>query len=63
MGRSRAVKPTRAQKVLISAAGLVVRNWLVISDTEAELRLVSRRSGATRVIKKEPAGIEKRHGR
>ena len=54
MGRSRAVKPTRAQKVLISAAGLVVRNWLVISDTEAELRLVSRRSGATRVIKKGP---------
>ena len=54
MGRSGAVKPTRAQKVLISTAGLVVRNWLVISDTEAELRLVSRRSGATRVIKKGP---------
>ncbi len=52
MGRSRAVKPTRTQKVLISAAGLVVRNWLVISDTPTELRLVSRRSGATRVIKK-----------
>lgn len=54
MGRSRAVKPTRAQKVLISAAGLVVRSWLVISDTPEELRLVSRRSGATRVIKKGP---------
>lgn len=61
MGRSRAVKPTK--KVLISAAGLVVRNWLALSDTETELRLVSRRSGATRVIKKEPAGIEKRHRR
>lgn len=54
MGRSRATKPTRAQKALISAAGLVVRSWLVISDTPEELRLVSRRSGATRVIKKGP---------
>ena len=54
MGRSRAEKPTRAQKALISAAGLVVRSWLVISDTPEELRLVSRRSGATRVIKKGP---------
>ncbi len=52
MGRSRATKPTRAQKALISAAGLVVRSWLVISDTPEELRLVSRRSGETRVIKK-----------
>lgn len=63
MGRSKAVKPTRDQKALISAAGLEVRNWLVISDTPEELRLVSRRSGATRVIKKEPAGIGKRNGR
>ena len=54
MGRSRATKPTRAQKVLISAAGLVVRNWLVLSDTETELRLVSRRSGSTRIIRKGP---------
>lgn len=54
MGRSRAVKPTRAQKVLISAAGLEVRNWLVLEETPEGLRLVSRRSGATRVIKKGP---------
>ena len=54
MERSRAKKPTRAQKVLTSAAGLVVRNWLVISDTETELRLVSRGSGATRIIRKGP---------
>ena len=54
MGRSRATKPTRDQKTLISAAGLEVRSWLVISDTPEELWLVSRRSGATRVIKKAP---------
>ena len=54
MGRSRATKPTRDQKTLISAAGLEVRSWLVISDTPEELRLVSRRTGATRVIKKAP---------
>ena len=54
MGRSRSTKPTRDQKALISAAGLEVRSWLVISDTPEELRLVSRRSGETRVIKKGP---------
>ena len=54
MGRSRATKPTSDQKTLISAAGLEVRSWLVISDTPEELWLVSRRSGATRVIKKAP---------
>lgn len=52
MGRSRAVKPTRDQKALISAAGLEVRSWLVLAETPEELHLVSRRTGATRVIKK-----------
>lgn len=54
MGRSRAVKPTRDQKALISAAGLEVRSWLVLAETPEELHLVSRRTGATRVIKKAP---------
>ena len=54
MGRSRAVKPTRDQKALISAAGLEVRSWLVLAETPEELRLVSRRTGATRVTKKAP---------
>ena len=54
MGRRRAKKPTRDQKTLISAAGLEVRSWLVLAETPEELRLVSRRTGATRVIKKAP---------
>lgn len=54
MGRSRATRPTRDQKALIDSAGLEVRNWLVISDTPEELHLVSRRTGANRVIKKAP---------
>ena len=32
MGRSRAVKPTRDQKALISAAGLEVRSWSLLGD-------------------------------
>lgn len=54
MGRSRSTKPTRDQKALISAAGLEVRSWLVLAETPEELRLVSRRTGATRVIKMAP---------
>lgn len=52
MGKSRASKPTRAQKILMSNQGLVPKSWLVISDTEKELRLVSRGSGRSRTIKK-----------
>ena len=54
MGRSKAVKPTRDQKALIDSAGLEVRSWLVLAETPEEQRLVSRRTGATRVIKKAP---------
>lgn len=54
MGKNKAVKPTLAQKKLISAAGLVVRNWLVMLETDEELRLVSRSSGRFRSIKKSP---------
>lgn len=52
MGKSKAVKPTRDQKGIMQAAGLIWKNWLVISDTADELRVVSRRSGRTRVLKK-----------
>lgn len=52
MGRSRAMKPTRNQKVLMGKAGLVVNNWLVLAETKTELRLVSRGAGVRRTIKK-----------
>lgn len=54
MGKNKAVKPTLAQKKLISNAGLVARNWLVMNETEEELILVSRSSGRFRSIKKSP---------
>lgn len=60
MGKNKAVKPTLAQKKLISAAGLVVRNWLVMLETDEELRLVSRSSGRFRSIKKSPLPGSKR---
>lgn len=52
MGRSRAMKPTRNQKALMSKAGLAVNNWLVLEETKTELRLVSRGAGVRRTIKK-----------
>ena len=52
MGRSRAMKPTRNQKALMSKAGLVANNWLVLEETKTELRLVSRGAGVRRTIKK-----------
>ena len=46
------MKPTRSQKALMSKAGLVVNNWLVLEETKTELRLVSRGAGVWRTIKK-----------
>ena len=60
MGRSRAVRPTLAQKKLMAEAGLVPRNWLVLRDDATELRLVSRASGRSRSIKKSPSPASKR---
>ena len=52
MVKSKARKPMREQKKWISAAGLVVKNWLVLSDTPEEIKLVNRGSGRIRTIKK-----------
>ena len=52
MGKSKAVKPTRDQKGIMQAAGLIWKNWLVLSDTADELHVVSRGSEQTRVLKK-----------
>lgn len=60
MGRSRTMKPTREQKVLMSNAGLMVSNWLVLQETKTELRLVSRGAGISRTIKKDQHGGNRR---
>ena len=33
MGKNKAVKPTLAQKRIMSEAGLIANNWLVILET------------------------------
>ena len=60
MGKSRAKNPTLAQKKLISAAGLVARNWYVISETDTDLCLVHKGTGKSRKIKKEEKSHDKR---
>ncbi len=54
MGRSKARKPTLAQKKQMTAAGMIACNWLVIWENAEELRLVNRLSGTSRSIKKSP---------
>lgn len=52
MGKSNTTKPTRSQKILMDKSGLIVRNWLVLQETDSELKLVSRATGRSRTIKK-----------
>lgn len=54
MGRSRATMPTEEQRKLMASRGLVTGCWLVIKDSERELRLVHRFSGSTWKIRKRP---------
>jgi hypothetical protein len=52
MGKSRATKPTHDQKVVIATAGLIWQNWLVLSESDEELHIVSRGAGVSRTLKK-----------
>lgn len=60
MGKSKAAKPTCAQKILMAQNLLMPENYLVIKDTKEELVLVSRLFGKTRVIKKDPVAATTR---
>lgn len=53
MGKPRARNPTLAQKKIISAAGLIARNWYVVKETDEELHLVSKGTGRSRKVRKE----------
>lgn len=52
MGRPKPRKPTRDEKKLISAAGLIARNWHVLDDQEDKLHLINKGTGRSRYIKK-----------
>lgn len=53
MGKLRERNPTLAQKKIISAAGLIARNWYVVKETEEELHLVSKGTRRSRKDRKE----------
>lgn len=53
MGKPRTRNPTLAQKKIISAAGLIARNWYVVKETDKELHLVSKGTGRSRKVRKE----------
>jgi hypothetical protein len=57
MGKSKATKPTRDQKILMAKNRLLAENYLVIEDTKDELVLVNKLFGKTRVIKKDPVVV------
>lgn len=52
MGKSRATKPTRDQKAIIAAAGLDWLDWLVVSESDKALHIVSRSAGESRTLEK-----------
>ena len=60
MGKSKARNPIREEKELMSAAGLIVRNWYVLANTEEELLLVSKATGRSRKIRKEKLNVKTR---
>lgn len=45
-------KPTRAQKKIISTAGLDWHTWLVTNEDSSTLTLISKKSGMKKVIHK-----------
>lgn len=49
---SRAIKLTRAQKEILTRAGLMWRNWLFLKESEKELVIVNKSTGKVRKVKK-----------
>ena len=53
MGKTKVRKATYKQKKLMSAAGLIAKNWYVLKETDEALHLVSKGSGRSRKVYKE----------
>lgn len=47
---AKAKKPTNEQAMLIAKAGLMVKDWLVLRESETMMLLVHRTDGHTRKI-------------
>lgn len=43
-------KLTREQKIAVSAAGINVKNWMLVEQTEFYLKIIHKTSGKTRRI-------------
>lgn len=53
MSKTKKLKnPTRAQKIIMSAAGLDWKNWYVYDEDNISLTVVSKRSGRKRTLLK-----------
>ena len=53
MSKAKRVKnPTRAQKIIISAAGLDWKNWNVMEEDNLSITVISKKAGRRRVLLK-----------
>ena len=43
---------SQVERAIIMAAGLIWQNWLVLSESDEELHIVSRGAGVSRTLKK-----------
>lgn len=50
MKKARGILPTRRQKEMMSKAGLIPDNWLVIVETDVKLQVRNKRTGQNRSI-------------
>lgn len=53
MGKVNPRKPTRNQKKWITANGLLLKHWQVLSETDLELVLIHRTTKEIKTIRKE----------
>ena len=51
MAKTKRLKnPTRAQKVIMAAAGLDWKNWYVQEESDSTLTVISKKAGRKRVL-------------
>lgn len=52
MKHNNAKKPTKKQRILLEKYGFNFRDWLVMTESKSEIRVINRHTGAVRTLEK-----------
>lgn len=52
MKHNNAKKPTKKQRILLEKYGFNFRDWLVMTESKSEIKVINRHTGAVKTLEK-----------